>query len=637
MRSSLDKIHWERWAGVIVVSLAALLFLTTIQTDINGADTLYTPDVGEITNALNLWGTIHQAGYPLWTALGSTFVFFARLTGASPALSAGLWSWSWALVVVAMTYVLVLRLTGRWAAAAAAAAAITVSRSLWVNASIAELQSFSLTMAAVNLWVGLRAAEAGPNQPRWFAVSALVFGVAISHGRALVLLGPALGILLWRPYFAYIARRPAALLLHAGLVFVPWLAYLYLPLRVNMGAIWTFGKPNTWESLRPFITADETRTNITVPVDLADWFNRTLLHFQVLNTEFLAGVLAIGLLAALVIPLLKRQYTLAAFFTLAWLPFFGAAYLAYVGYLWDAYVAVLMPATLVAVLGLGMLIGWLLERRAAYGLAAIALLLAASAATFAINHPYVTAIQHAGRARELIETFKQAEDFKGPGRTVLAAPWGLDYFALAYGTWVNHEIQGVAIADQTAHFADILKAGDRVYVLPRFFYVFDLKFWDGELGHTYLTSAAPGIVRLSAAPALTAADVPAADAQEIGDSIRLLGHTVSYQASSNSLLVTLYWEAAARPTRDYSVFVHLSDQPAISSGDDILAQSDSETPVYGFYPTSRWSAGEIVREDYSIPLPDSRRPILAQVGLYTRSADGGFNNLGVAQFSIELP
>jgi hypothetical protein len=633
----LRQISANQWAGLAVVGLTGLLYLTTLQTDINGAETPYTPDVGEIVNALNLRGILHQAGYPIFSMFGSGFVTVARLFGVNPAAAAGLWSWLWAVAAVGLAYLIVLHLTGRRWVAAVTALTLAVSRSLWVNGSIAELQSFSLSLAAVILLMALRTAESGAEDPRWFHGLAFVFGLAVSHGRALVLLAPALAALLWRPYFTYVHRKPLALFLHIVLAFLPWLSYLYLPLRAYMGAEWTFSEPTDWESLRPYITADETRTNITIATTPAEWVERTRLHLEVLNTELLPGLLIVGLMVALVVPLLDRRYSQAAFFTTAWIPFFTTAYFAYVGHVWDAYLAVLMPVTLIGVLGLGMEVNWLAERRVVWGRVAIGIMAVAAVAAATLNYGYVSQLKAAARGRSIIESFKPALDFSGPGRTVLSATWGLDYFALAYGALVTHELPGVVAIDQSAPYAELIAAGDRVYVLPQFFYVFGLDFWDNKLGRAYLTSAAPGIIRVAASPPLTLADVPDPDPRLIGDSISLLSHQMQFEPQTSTLHVTLYWQAEAPPSQDYSVFVHLSDQPAILTGEDILAQSDSAAPVYGFYPTTRWSTGEIVREDYTIPLPDSRKPTLLRVGLYTRTSDGGFNNLGEANFAIEIP
>jgi hypothetical protein len=46
--------------------------------------------------------------------------------------------------------------------------------------------------------------------------------------------------------------------------------------------------------------------------------------------------------------------------------------------------------------------------------------------------------------------------------------------------------------------------------------------------------------------------------------------------------------------------VHLVDA---AQNDKIITQGDSANPVYGFYPTSRWHKGEIVRDDYALTVP----------------------------------
>ena len=48
--------------------------------------------------------------------------------------------------------------------------------------------------------------------------------------------------------------------------------------------------------------------------------------------------------------------------------------------------------------------------------------------------------------------------------------------------------------------------------------------------------------------------------------------------------------------RDYTVFTHLVDKEG-----DLWGQKDNE-PADGFYPTGRWKAGEIVRDQYDITI-----------------------------------
>jgi hypothetical protein len=56
--------------------------------------------------------------------------------------------------------------------------------------------------------------------------------------------------------------------------------------------------------------------------------------------------------------------------------------------------------------------------------------------------------------------------------------------------------------------------------------------------------------------------------------------------------------------------------------------------VYGWYPTTKWGAGEIVREDYQLIVPPGKTPKLISVGMYTRDAAGGFHNLGAVNIPL---
>jgi len=62
-----------------------------------------------------------------------------------------------------------------------------------------------------------------------------------------------------------------------------------------------------------------------------------------------------------------------------------------------------------------------------------------------------------------------------------------------------------------------------------------------------------------------------------------------------------------------------------------LFQEDHAHPVWGWYPTSRWLPGEVVRDDYLIP--DSPAYDGLMVLAYWRT--DGVENLGAATFPLE--
>jgi hypothetical protein len=78
------------------------------------------------------------------------------------------------------------------------------------------------------------------------------------------------------------------------------------------------------------------------------------------------------------------------------------------------------------------------------------------------------------------------------------------------------------------------------------------------------------------------------------------------------LELTLYWEALANGTEDFFHFVHLVD-PATG---EIFAQHDS-MPRNNSYPTSQWSAGEIVADPLFLNLTETPSgEYVLYVGLY---------------------
>ena len=82
------------------------------------------------------------------------------------------------------------------------------------------------------------------------------------------------------------------------------------------------------------------------------------------------------------------------------------------------------------------------------------------------------------------------------------------------------------------------------------------------------------------------------------DQIDLIGYSLSDRnlVPGESFDVTLFWSPRARPSKDYTVFVHLLD-----SQERIRGQADSP-PRAGRYPTSMWDAGEVVVDSHTLSL-----------------------------------
>jgi hypothetical protein len=105
--------------------------------------------------------------------------------------------------------------------------------------------------------------------------------------------------------------------------------------------------------------------------------------------------------------------------------------------------------------------------------------------------------------------------------------------------------------------------------------------------------------------------------------------------SASELVLTVFWENGIPEQKDYSVAVHLvsSDPPA--GPQDILAQADQTHPVEGWYPVSGWQNGEVVRDMYSLDVPDGAVPAAVRLSMYRVGDDGSFQNTN--WLSLDIP
>jgi hypothetical protein len=122
---------------------------------------------------------------------------------------------------------------------------------------------------------------------------------------------------------------------------------------------------------------------------------------------------------------------------------------------------------------------------------------------------------------------------------------------------------------------------------------------------------------------------------QLGDSFELAGFVYgkSNFHPSSAVPLTIYWRALQAPVHDYSVSLRLLDE----AGQEIF-KVDSQHPVLGTYPTSKWIAGEVVGDYYEIQLPGDLLPGAYQWGviLYRSLSEDVWENLKVAGTDSEM-
>jgi len=242
------------------------------------------------------------------------------------------------------------------------------------------------------------------------------------------------------------------------------------------------------------------------------------------------------------------------------------------------------------------------------------------------NFSPVTAITKDPAGREFITRLKAFPADTFETEPALAVWRGELYYAAYYGLRITGELDGFSLVDHNAPMRQIVESGKPLLTIPATFYVFPLKQWRVWLGSAHLTSRAPGIIQIGIRPPLDQSEWPQEPFKRLANELSLVQYEIEQDEGSSYRLI-LHWRAEEKPARNYSVFVQLTSTPNPTSQDQVLASADERAPVYGWFPTRGWDAGEVVREDYAIRPPEGYTgPLYVRVGMYIQNEDGSFEN-----------
>ena len=634
------------WMAVAAL-VAAVLFLSTYQTIINGGGHPYVTDVGEHQNALPRWGLIHHSGYPQWSALGSMFVMVLRVFGIEPAAAVSLWSVLWGLVTIALLVWLAFELGAAGPFAALGGLAVAVTTSMWVDASVGELHTLTTALTVATLLFALRFGRSGSRGDLLWLV--FVFSQGIFHQRSIGLLLPAVLLLVWphiRTPFR-MGRRNVLLLI--GVALLAPLTYLYLPFRVWTGADWVFGSPGAWDGFWSLFFDNRAERVFDLTTD---WSARLRTTLEILDDDLWLPLLAVGLgglwlnrrpvadgAGASPRDPVRDALWVGLALTLAWLPNFALTVLIWRNRVTDGQLAAKLPVLLLAGAGLALVLGWLSRRSRPLGIAAALGLLFALGYRGWTTRPFVLSITRDDASQAIVEAVDRVTAVPTGRLATVFVPWGTDYWTLAYEQRFGGRLEGLTLVDHNARPQDIVARGDRLLVPDQTLRIFPLSYFEERLGPLFLASAAPGVVELSPTPVVDEADL-SLDRDivsldfDLQNGARIRG-VESRRSGENQILLTVYWQADQPLTADFSTAVHLVAQDPPAGEADMLDQADHAHPVDGWYPTTRWRPGEIVRDTYLLTVPNGSTPRAIRVAMYRNDPAAGFIN--TPWLSLPLP
>ena len=503
-------------------------------------------------------------------------------------------------------------------------ALLGTTRSIWIHNVLAEVYSMSLAITALMFLIALWPApwSGAWSLRRRVLWLALLGGIGISHHRAVLFVAPGLIFAVW-PYFWAARDQWRKIIPQAiGLGLIGFVPYLYLPLREWQNGAWVYGEPGTLRGFWIEFSGKEADRLVKLPSDLAGLWDNIRSVWEILVHEItLPGLLA-GIICLILVTVISPQRRAARAVTLGAV---GPTLFALFYHTAVLPEAVLMPTVLALIFGVALVIDELSRRQFYAGLAAQIGIVVWAAALIGWHYGYVHELVTEPSG---LKTITRLEQFPRDGQSVLMFPWGPRYAAASYARLVMGENRDLVIVDHKADFRRWLADGYKLYTEPETFYTYPppwpteygapSNWWTERLGYLYLTSAAPGFVRLQNTPWLTEPD------ESLGEPLvyNITRRAAWLTCDATSIYLHVMWSANNRPSGDPSIFVHLTaDEPAPNP-----PNADSRHPVYGLYPFARWSPGEIVRDDFTLP----RLPNKTQVrfGLYESDANGQFINYG---------
>jgi hypothetical protein len=274
-------------------ALAFCVYLRTL------APTVMWYDMGELTTASSVLGIAHNTGYPLYILLGKLFTF---LPFGDVAYRVNLMSAVFAALTVSLVFVIIHDLTRSILAALFGSLTLAFSSTLWSTATWAESYSLNafFTAAITLTLLRWRASE----KPWPLYAASLLFGLGFCNHRLILLLAPGILLFLWAGRSTLTAGRcfRCACLLLLGLS-----VYLYLPLRGLQDPSLNWAKPANADTYLSMFFTGSSRGEY--------WRFTFFDHLDVIRVfplnEFTAPGLALSAIGA--IYSLRRQRLFAAY------------------------------------------------------------------------------------------------------------------------------------------------------------------------------------------------------------------------------------------------------------------------------------------------------------------------------------
>ncbi len=614
------------WVPLLLGTGVLVTYLLTLSPGVQGGDP------GELQFVSHILGMPHPTGYPSYILLGKLWTTLPF--GPSVAWRMNLLSAMSASLAVILTYLSVRLRVQREVPALGAALSLAFGLTFWDQAVGGDKYAFNALMVALVLYLALRWDQTRSlTSLSWLCLG---YGFSLTHHRTMLLFAPALlyyvlsaeGLALLRDW-----RRVVWL---AALCLAPLLLYLYLPWAESRNL-----PPGTWHPqtlgqwIDYFLDRGYLRQTYVDPSALSE---ALLVYGRTMWQDHTWPALLVGL-GGFAWQFRKSRRTV--FFLL--LSFLLQVLLA-ANYHVPRHWVFFLPSFAIWALWFGEGLGAVWQGcdalrdsynrlsqllKAGVAVAIIALFLVVVPARYAplreahlgsgVLDAWRQTLKEGAMAERLGSTISEVE-----ADAIIVCDW-----EQATPLWYFQQVEGQHPGVDIVYPVERL---DDMAVTDRPLYIARLLPGVGERWHP--SNVGP-LVALRPAPSY---DVPS-DASSLGIDVGGILELAAFKVDSSPfnpgavVPLTLYWRALLAPSADYSISVRLLDPM-----NQQVSKSDTQHPVIGSYPTSRWVAGEVVADYYELQLPADLPPEVYRwaVVVYRSLPDGGWENLQVVATGSEF-
>ncbi|MFN8372235.1 MAG: DUF2723 domain-containing protein [Anaerolineae bacterium] len=657
-------------------------------------------DAGELQYAGPLLALVHPTGQPLYVTLGylwSHIVPFGSMAWRMNLLSA----FSAALGCAALTWFFA-RAYGNRFVATTTGLTLGFGAALWGQAVLADKYGFNVLLTSLlvglTLWWGHERHSSltprpsslpasgerekialPPHHNRLLYVLSLTFGICLLHHRSLALFALMIGVMVVYYERAELWRSWRRTLICAALVLLPALVVypLFLPLvraREMSPLLW---QPTTASDWLDWLLERHVLTNEALVFDnLSNIASQLQIYLQTVTNDYTLAVVPIALIGF--VALLRREfvnglfllvsYLLQAFLSANWrgndrqftyyLPSFVVLIYAYGYGLYALWNFANRPVTMMGMTrgdentdltakaqraqrGISRAAAALRTTKFArirWGTEIVVYVLAVGIVIiqFASTYPQRRADATYGEPldlwRETLKTGDQGARLTAgmsdvPENAVIAADW--EQITML---WYEQRVEGlrpdVTLVYPIERYSEF---ADRPLCLSRILPV-DPQWHLTNVGALVCLNSEPVMtVPSNITPLDATLYTPDGDEQLTLSGYRL-DSAVMEAGTHVPLLLT--WRAAQRMDADYSISLRILDE----TWQQVLPSADIAAPVMGMYPTSRWTAGEVVQDYHELDIPPELPAgrYLWTLVIYRQQLDGTFVQLQDAQGNVNI-